>query len=126
LRAIPRAFLRRILKLPASGYEFELEMLIAAKHVGLRIIERPIRSIYEHGNPSSHSHPLRDSMRFGSVLLRFSAIGILTAVLDNVIFYVLYQKTGNLIASRLVHVSRVFSSAIPLSEERFFFATNRI
>jgi putative flippase GtrA len=100
LRAIPRAFLRRILKLPASGYEFELEMLIAAKHVGLRIIEQPIRSIYEPGNPSSHFHPLRDSMRIGYVLLRFSAIGILTAVLDNVIFYVLYQKTGNLIASQ--------------------------
>jgi glycosyltransferase involved in cell wall biosynthesis/SAM-dependent methyltransferase len=100
LRAIPLALLQRLPKVRSSGYEFELEMLIAAKHMGLRIVEQPIRTIYEPGNPSSHFRPFRDSLRIGYVLLRFSLIGLMTAVLDNLIFYLLFQKTGNVILSQ--------------------------
>jgi putative flippase GtrA len=75
-------------------------MLIAAKHLGLTIIEQPIRTIYEPGNPTSHFRPFRDSMRIGYVLLRFTLIGILSAALDNLVFYFLMRETGNIIASQ--------------------------
>jgi dolichol-phosphate mannosyltransferase len=35
-------------------------------------------------------NPVRDSMRIGFVLLRFSALSLLTAVLDNLVFYFAY------------------------------------
>jgi glycosyltransferase involved in cell wall biosynthesis len=101
LRAIPIALLPRLLKLPAAGYEFELEMLIAAKHLGLRVIEQPIRTIYEPGNASSHFQPLRDSLRIYFILLRFTAIGVLSAVLDNLVFYLLFRATGSLLESQV-------------------------
>ena len=71
LRAIPRGLMERMLRVSASGYEFELEMLIAAKHLGVEVIEQPIQTIYGEGNPTSHFEPLRDSMRIYFVLLRF-------------------------------------------------------
>jgi putative flippase GtrA len=101
LRVIPRALLATLLSLPASGYEFELEMLIAVKHLGLQVVEQPIRTIYEPGNPSSHFRPLRDSMRIYFVLLRFSFVSMLSAVLDNVVFYLIYRATGGLVPSQV-------------------------
>lgn len=94
LRAIPRQLLPKLLKTAASGYEFELEMLIAAKHLGMTILEQPIRTIYEPGNPTSHFQPFLDSMRIYSVLLRFTTISIVTAVLDNLLFFLAFQFTG--------------------------------
>jgi glycosyltransferase involved in cell wall biosynthesis len=125
LRAIPRALLLRMLKVSASGYEFELEMLLAVKHLGVRVQEMAIRTIYEPGNPTSHFQPLRDSMRIYFVLLRFAGIGALTAILDNVTFAVLFALTGRIalaqIAARLVAGTFNYTTvrnAVFLSEER--------
>ena len=101
LRAVPRALLAPLLKVPATGYEFELEMLVAAKHQSLQVIEHPIRTIYEPGNPASHFQPLRDSMRIYFVLLRFSMISLMTAVIDNAGFYLLFHATGMIAASQV-------------------------
>jgi glycosyltransferase involved in cell wall biosynthesis len=101
LRAIPLALLPRLMKLPATGYEFELEMLIAARHQSVRVIEQPIRTIYEPGNPASHFQPLRDSMRIYFVLLRFSMISLITAAIDNLTFYFVYRATGTIAGAQI-------------------------
>jgi len=94
LRAIPRGLMEQLLTVPSSGYEFELAMLVAAKHLGVRVLEQPIRTIYEPHNPSSHFHPLWDSMRIYFVLLRFSLIAMLSAALDNLLFYLAVHSFG--------------------------------
>ncbi len=101
LRAIPAVLLPTLMKLRSSGYEFELEALIAAKHHGVEVIEDPIRTIYAPGNPSSHFRPFFDSMRIYFVLLRFASISIVTAAIDNLVFYLLFGATGNVLASQL-------------------------
>jgi glycosyltransferase involved in cell wall biosynthesis len=101
LRVIPRTLLAKLLTVSSSGYEFELEMLIAVKHLRIELIEQPIRTIYESGNRSSHFQPLRDSMRIYFVLLRFALISLTTAALDNVVFYVLFHMTGNILESQV-------------------------
>ena len=125
LRVIPRSLLPKLLKVPSSGYEFELEMLIAVKHLGLRVVEQPIRTIYEPGNPSSHFHPLRDSMRIYYVLLRFTFIGLLTAAIDNLAFYLAFHATSSILESQvLARLAAVFfnytsvKKAVFLSEEQ--------
>jgi len=84
-------------------------MLIAAKHLGVQVIEEPIRAIYEAGNPTSHFQPLRDSMRIYFVLLRFALISLMTWGLDNLMFYVLFHAWG-VVAAALV-CARVLSLA---------------
>jgi glycosyltransferase involved in cell wall biosynthesis len=94
LRAVPRGLMERMLSVSASGYDFELEMLVAAKHLGVEVAEEPIQTIYASGNPTSHFEPLRDSMRIYFVLLRFAFISMLTAVLDNLAFYLFFSASG--------------------------------
>ena len=101
LRAIPRPLMEQLLKVPASGYEFELEMLVAAKHLGVPVIEQPIRTIYQPGNPTSHFHPLRDSMRIYFVLLRFSLVSLLSSALDNLLFFLAIQAGVSLMGAQL-------------------------
>lgn len=86
LRGIPARLLPKLAEMKSSGYEFEVDMLTAAKHLAVPIVEEPIRTIYEPGNPTSHFNPLKDSMRIGFVLARFTILSLGTAVLDNIIF----------------------------------------
>jgi glycosyltransferase involved in cell wall biosynthesis/SAM-dependent methyltransferase len=102
LRAIPRALLADLLRVPANGYEFELEMLIAVKHLGLKVVEQPISTIYEDGNRSSHFRPLRDSMRIYFVLLRFALIGVVTAIIDNIAFFLSFNATQNIAQAQTI------------------------
>jgi putative flippase GtrA/SAM-dependent methyltransferase len=86
LRGIPASLLPELAAMTSAGYEFEVDMLTAAKHMSIPIVEEPIRTIYQPGNPTSHFDPLADSMRIGFVLARFTILSLVTAVLDNVVF----------------------------------------
>lgn len=101
LRGIPRALLPELLKSTSRGYEFELEMLISAKHNGWPVFEQPIRTIYEPGNKSSHFNPLLDSIKAYAVLLRFTGVSVLTALLDNLVFYLVYTHGGNIAVAQV-------------------------
>ncbi len=86
LRGIPSHLLPQLAAMQSTGYEFEIDMLTAAKHLSVSIVEEPIRTIYEPGNRSSHFNPFGDSMRIGFVLARFTLLSLATAILDNVVF----------------------------------------
>ena len=96
LRGIPTSLLLRILRVESTGYEFELDMLMACKHQGYPIWQEPIRTIYLEGNRSSHFHPILDSMRIYVLLLRFSVLSLLTAAIDNVAFVLTFGVTGSI------------------------------
>jgi glycosyltransferase involved in cell wall biosynthesis len=101
LRGIPRKLIPHLLHVPSSGYEFELDMLMACKYQSCSVLEEPIRTIYLDGNLSSHFHPLFDSMRIYVVLFRFSILSLLTAVLDNVVFVLVFGATGSIGQSQI-------------------------
>ena len=100
LRGIPRRLFDRLQAIPASGYEFELDMLTAAKHAGCEFVETPIQTIYLGGNRSSHFNPLLDSMRVYFVLLRFGLVSVQTALLDNIVFLGLFSVGGGLLLAQ--------------------------
>jgi glycosyltransferase involved in cell wall biosynthesis len=102
LRGIPVSLLPRLLRIESTGYEFELEMLIAAHHWPIDIIEVPIRTIYAPGNKSSHFNPIIDSMKIYYVLLRFSSVSLLTALLDTLVFYLAYSHSSHLLTSQIL------------------------
>jgi hypothetical protein len=107
LRGIPSTLLPRLMRLEATGYEFELEMLIAAHQLSVPVVERPIRTIYEPENKSSHFNPIVDSMKIYFVLLRFGSVSFLSAMLDNLVFIVAVEQLGSVLASQVL--GRVFS-----------------
>ena len=102
LRSIPAALVPRLLRLPSNGYEFELDMLLLCRHLGLPISEVEIQTIYENGNASSHFNPLFDSMRIYFVLLRFSAVALTTALLDNAVFIIAFASGAGIATAQIV------------------------
>lgn len=102
LRAIPKHLLATLLTLPSRRYEFELEMLIAAKHHSCPILEHGIETIYVDNNASSHFNPLLDSVRIYFVLFRFTVLSFLTAIVDNSVFFLVHSMTGMLGLSQVI------------------------
>ncbi len=89
LRGIPRALALKLLLVPAQRYEFELDMLLLCKQLGIAIVEEPILTIYLENNKSSHFNPILDSAKIYFSLLRFSMSSVIAAVIDNSIFITL-------------------------------------
>jgi glycosyltransferase involved in cell wall biosynthesis len=100
LRGIPGGLLPFLLELRSNGYEFELDMLIACKHHVCPIVEQTIQTIYAAESYTSHFDPLHDSMRISFVLFRFSTLSLLTAVVDNLVFFIAYRSTASILASQ--------------------------
>jgi len=120
LRAIPRDYIPRLLRIEANGYEFELDMLITGKHAHWPIVEQAIDTIYLEGNKSSHFDPLWDSMKIYFVLLRFMAASVATGVIDYTVFILVYTAGLPLLGSQYAarSVALVFNY---LSVKRFVF-----
>ena len=102
LRGIPTKMLPELLRIESSGYEFELDMLTAAKHQDCEIRELPIQTIYEPGNPTSHFNPLRDSAKIIFVLFRFGLLSLTTAALDNLVFWMAFRMSDEILPSQAI------------------------
>ena len=102
LRGIPRQVLPALLRLPSTGYEFELDMLLACKRQTCPLQEVPIRTIYEAGNPASHFNPLLDSLRIYFVLLRFSFLSLATAIIDNLAFVLAFFVLSSILYAQII------------------------
>jgi glycosyltransferase involved in cell wall biosynthesis len=98
LRGWPRLTCQESLPIAINGYDFELECLIRAHH-GVRQV--PIKTIYLDGNRTSHFNPIRDSMRIYFVFIRYCGASLMVAILDSLIFSLVYRATGNLVASQI-------------------------
>jgi putative flippase GtrA len=101
LRGVPRRLAEAMLHSTMTGYEFELDMLIVARRGGIPLDQVDIRTVYLNDNASSHFQPLRDSMRIYYVLLRFSAVSLVTAVCDNAVFYAALSLYGHPLAAQV-------------------------
>ncbi|HYR84308.1 MAG TPA: glycosyltransferase [Terriglobia bacterium] len=122
LRAIPLQFLPTLLKIRSDGYEFELDMLIASKHQRIPLLEQPIKTIYQEGNPTSHFNPLLDSAKIIFVLLRFTSLSLLTAILDNSVFIVALSATGSILSAQMIGRAAACSFNYPLARKAVFLA----
>jgi glycosyltransferase involved in cell wall biosynthesis/SAM-dependent methyltransferase len=102
LRGVPRSLMEELLRISSNGYEFELDMLTTATHRAIQIEEVPIRTIYDHPDAVSHFNPLIDSMKIYFVLLRFGFISLLTAVLDNGVFFLVFRATSSIAFAQII------------------------
>lgn len=120
LRGIPRQLLGPLAAMSSTGYEFELDMLTASKHLSIPILEEPIRTIYQSGNPTSHFNPLTDSMRIGFVLARFTMLSLATAVLDNIVFFAAIQAGFSQAAAQITARCAAVLVNYPLARRAVF------
>ena len=70
LRAIPRSAVERFLKVSGDRFEYETNMLLAMKTMGIPYEEVEIRTVYIEENKSSHFHAIKDSWRIYKLILK--------------------------------------------------------
>lgn len=98
LRGIPANFMKACLSLPGNRFEFETEMLLAAKTEHVLIHAYPIETVYFEQNSGTHFRPVKDACRIYGVIFRhlfgefFSFIlsSLSSAVLDFALFNLCY------------------------------------
>jgi glycosyltransferase involved in cell wall biosynthesis len=91
LRGIPMSFVPDLARAKSNGYDFELDMLLICGGARREIVEIGIETIYIDRNRGSHFNPLLDSMRVYFVFLRFAAVSMITAGIDNTVFLLLHH-----------------------------------
>ncbi len=94
LRAIPKWLLEKLIKIPQQRYDYEMAMLKLIADQGVRIIQVPVKTIYEQEGAISSFNPWKDSVLIYRILLksfvRFIIVGILSFAIDYALYLLFY------------------------------------
>ena len=90
LRGLPTPLLASTFaQTKGERFEYEMNMLIAARDNNIPIEEFPIQTIYLENNERSHFNPLLDSIRIYKVFLKFMLSSLSSFAIDILLFYLL-------------------------------------
>ena len=97
LRAIPVEYLDMLLEVKGDRFEYETNMLLAFKDNDVDYAENPIKTVYIEENRTSHFHPLRDSVRIYSQILKYIFSSVSSTLIDlgafALLFGLMFPKT---------------------------------
>ena len=116
LRAIPAQFLEPFCGIEGERFEYETNMLLQMKRMGLKFVEQPIATVYDKEEYSSHYNALKDSWRIFKVMFKY----LISAGASFLIDYGIFTLVNTVFGARLgVHsiliatvIARVFSSFV--------------
>lgn len=94
LRAISFNNIDILLKTNGDRYEYEMNMLYDVIKNNIKIIEVPIKTIYENNNKASHFKVIRDSLLIYKSIFKFMGSSLLSALLDYVLFIISFKLIG--------------------------------
>ena len=87
LRAIPAAFMKKLMEVRGERFEYETNMLIETKNLNIPILEVPVKTIYIEENRTSHFNPIKDSLRIYLVFGKFLFSSLSSSVVDLLLFH---------------------------------------
>ena len=121
LRALPRKVLEELVEVYGDRFEYETNMLLAFKTMGIEFDEVKIRTVYIEENKSSHFRVLHDSWRIYKLILahffRYTLSSIASAVVDTGAYSLLSKLlsgvlTGLKLTAAAGIIARVISSLL--------------
>ena len=116
LRAIPAQFLERFTLIEGERFEYETNMLLQMKRMGIGFVEQPIETVYDKEEYSSHYNALKDSWRIFKVMAKFLLSSGAAFLIDTAIFYILMKlfaaKWGAFAPTISLVIARVLSSFV--------------
>lgn len=86
LRGFPISSLPKIIPLSGDRYEYEMNMLLEASRLDLKLKEIEIETVYLNDNESSHFNAVKDSWRIYKLIIMFGASSIISFVVDYLVF----------------------------------------
>lgn len=111
LRGIPKDELPWMVELKGERYEYEINMLVFAQKMNIKIYEIPIQTLYFNHNSGSHYNPFIDSTRVFMKLISGCFYNSFSIIISGII------DLGSFIL-----LNNVFLEAFPL-KTRVFYAT---
>ena len=94
LRAIPKEYLEPFCRIDGERFEYETNMLLQMKRMGIGFLEQPIETVYEGENEGSHYHPIKDSWRIFKIMFKFLLSSFGSTLIDLGIFYLVLKLFG--------------------------------
>ena len=91
LRAIPTEYIKTMLEVKGTRYEYETNMLLLMGQRRIPYREVRIETVYYDGNSASHFRPVRDSLRVYGLIIKYAANSLTSSVVDILMFYLLGQ-----------------------------------
>lgn len=89
LRAIPPKAVEDMVGIEGERYEYEMNVLLRLRDMGLDVYEVPIETIYINDNEGSHFNPVKDAIRIYMVIFRYLFSSIASFVVDYVLYWLL-------------------------------------
>ena len=114
LRALPVSSLPAMARIDGERYEYEMNVLLKLRDMGLGVFEVPIETIYINDNAGSHFNPVRDAIKIYMVIFKHLLSYIFSSGLSCVIdvsLYWLFLALGMHRAASNV-IARIISSQV--------------
>lgn len=118
LRGISRDFMIRLMNVKGERFEFETNMLLETKEIGIPIEEVPIRTIYIEENKTSHFNPIKDSIKIYLLFGKFMFSSFSSSLIDLALFSLfcfLTKKLGSIGHFTYIHLSTVLARLVSAS-----------
>ena len=116
LRAIPAEMLESFSQIEGERFEYETNMLLQMKRMGLKFVEQPIATVYDKEEYSSHYNALKDSWRIFKVMAKFLLSSGAAFIIDTLIYFVLNllfaERWGELAPTISMIPARLISSFV--------------
>lgn len=94
LRAIPTSCLERFCNIEGERFEYETNMLLQMRRMGIGFVEQPIETVYEDGNSGSHYNAIKDSWRIFKIMFKFLVSSAASTIVDLCVFYLILRIFG--------------------------------
>ena len=98
LRAIPLSAMEGFIATEGERFEYETNMLLDTRSLGINITEVVIDTVYIEDNKGTHFHPIRDSIKIYKQIFKYAAAHMqfisffissgLAFVIDNALFFI--------------------------------------
>ncbi len=112
LRAIPSRFMDELCCVDGERYEYETNMLLEMKRLGVSWLEQKIETVYIEENQTSHFRPVIDSIRIYSLILKFVCSSCISTVVDLLLFYLLKKFLSPSLSAYTVLIPTAIARAV--------------
>lgn len=111
LRAIPASLLKPMSEIEGSRFEYETNVLLELRNMKAQYDEVKIETVYLNENKGTHFHPVKDTIRIFSQIIKY-LISSLAAFATDIILFIICNKLLLLGVMLSTVIARIISSAV--------------
>lgn len=112
LRAIPKDLFEPMSKVEGARFEYETNVLLSLKKMKASYNEVKIETVYLNENKGTHFHPVKDTLRIFSRIIKYSFSSAAAFLTDILLFTLLHSKYIALGVISSTVIARLVSSVI--------------